>query len=151
MGYLYVNDNLSGNFAWSVLTPALTIPTSTNQVALVENSASLNLIPGGSGYTAPTVTITPVDGNVTTVATATATVSPSGVITAIVFGGGGSGYTAPPTVAFSGGSGSGATATAILGTGATAGQVVGYTATQASSASGTVTFKMQNIQINNTA
>jgi phage tail sheath protein FI len=41
----------------------------------------------------------------------------------------GSGYTTPPTVAFSGGGGSGAAATAVLGTGADAGKVVSVTVT----------------------
>jgi phage tail sheath protein FI len=41
----------------------------------------------------------------------------------------GTGYTSAPTVAFSGGGGTGAAATAVLGTGASAGKVVGVTIT----------------------
>jgi len=62
---------------------------------------------GGSGYTsAPTV-------NVAGSATATATIS-GGVVTAITVTAAGSGYTAAPGVTFSGGGGSGATATATM-------------------------------------
>ena len=62
---------------------------------------------GGSGYTsAPTV-------NVAGSATATATIS-GGVVTAITVTAAGSGYTAAPAVTFSGGGGSGATATATM-------------------------------------
>jgi uncharacterized protein len=67
---------------------------------------------GGTGYTtAPTVAITEVDGG--TGATATATVV-AGVVTAVTVTAAGSGYTTA-TVAFSGGGGTGALATASVG------------------------------------
>lgn len=50
-------------------------------------------------------------------------------VTAINVTAAGSGYTSAPTVALSGGGGSGATATAILGTDTNAGKVVGFTIT----------------------
>lgn len=78
--------------------------------------ASLTLTDGGYAYAAaPAVAIVP-----TPIPTAVASVT----VTA-----GGTGYTTPPAVSFSGGNGSGAAATAVLGTGGTAGQVVSVTVT----------------------
>lgn len=53
----------------------------------------------------------------------------SGAVSAISVTAPGSGYTSPPTVALTGGGGSGAAAVAVLGTGANAGKVVGVTVT----------------------
>ena len=70
----------------------------------------------GTGYTsAPTVTITPPLG--------------TGQVSAILPVEFGSGYTVAPAVIISGGGGTGASATAILGTGTRSGQVVGYVIT----------------------
>jgi hypothetical protein len=71
---------------------------------------------GGSGYTsAPTCTLTvpTLPGGVQ--ATCTATISTAGAVNAVVVSASGSGYATAPTVSFTGGGGSGAKATAILG------------------------------------
>lgn len=76
---------------------------------------SVTVSAGGSSYTsAPTVTIAAPTSGVT--ATATATIA-SGAVTAITITNPGSGYTSVPAVSFSGGAGSGATATAVRGSG----------------------------------
>ncbi|MGE3803204.1 MAG: beta strand repeat-containing protein, partial [Gemmataceae bacterium] len=71
---------------------------------------------GGSGYTnaAPSVTFSDPQAPGGVKATATAIVE-NGVVVGLSFINPGTGYTAPPTVTFSGGSGSGATATAAFG------------------------------------
>jgi hypothetical protein len=51
----------------------------------------------------------------------------AGAVTSITVTAGGTGYTSAPTVVYTGGGGTGATATAVLGTGATATQVVSIT------------------------
>jgi fibronectin-binding autotransporter adhesin len=79
----------------------------------------------GSGYTTtPTVTVAPnqVDATATTTLAGTSIVS----ITPVVLG---SGYTSAPVVTITDAVGSGAQATAILGSGPTAGQVIGYVIT----------------------
>lgn len=69
---------------------------------------SINVLTGGSGYlTAPTVTFG------TGGASATAVIS-GGVVTNIIVTGGGSGYTATPSITLTGGSGTGATAVAVV-------------------------------------
>jgi len=71
---------------------------------------------GGSGYTsAPTCTLTAptIPGGVQ--ATCTATISTAGAVSAVTVSSSGSGYATAPTVAFTGGAGSGAKATAIIG------------------------------------
>ena len=72
--------------------------------------ASITIVNGGSGYTAPTVTLT---GGGGTGALATATTS-SGVITGIAVTAAGTGYTSAPTVVITGQAGSGAAGTAIF-------------------------------------
>ena len=72
--------------------------------------ASITIVNGGSGYTAPTVTLT---GGGGTGALATATTS-SGVITGIAVTAAGTGYTSAPTVVISGQAGAGAAGTAIF-------------------------------------
>jgi len=52
-----------------------------------------------------------------------------GAITGLAVTAAGSGYTSPPSVSFTGGGGTGAAATAVLGTGADEGKVVGLTIT----------------------
>jgi FtsP/CotA-like multicopper oxidase with cupredoxin domain len=71
---------------------------------------SVNVVSGGSGFTAPTVTITGGGGSG---ASAAATVT-NGAVTAITVTNFGVGYTTAPTVTITGGGGSGATATATL-------------------------------------
>lgn len=56
-----------------------------------------------------------------------------GGVTTVAVGNGGSGYTSAPAVAFTGGAGTGAQATAVLGTGADAGKVVAVQVTSAGS------------------
>lgn len=90
----------SGNWANSPL-PAGTITGYT-------------LISGGSGYTAPTVTVTDMTGAPLTGAAAPVPTVVAGVITGFTGGTGGSGYTAP-VVMISDTTGSGAMATAIIG------------------------------------
>lgn len=53
-----------------------------------------------------------------------------GGVTVVSVSAGGSGYTSAPSVAFTGGSGTGAEGVAVLGTGADAGKVVGVTVTK---------------------
>lgn len=86
--------------------------------------ASITVAAGGTGYTtAPTVTIAaPADTSGTT-ATGTATIDANGVVTGITVTSGGSLYSTVPTVTLTGGNGTGATATAVLGT---ANNVVAY-------------------------
>jgi len=77
-------------------------------------SGFTNLI-GGSGYTNPVVTITPVVGDPGHGATATATVDPAtGAITAITLDTVGSGYLVAPNVAITDATGTGASATATI-------------------------------------
>lgn len=80
--------------------------------------SSVTVTAGGSAYTAaPTVTVSaPQDPNGTT-ATATATLGGAGgdEVVSVTITDGGSGYSSVPTITFSGGNGSGATATATLG------------------------------------
>ncbi len=71
--------------------------------------ASIAVQAGGTGYTAPTVTISGGGG-----AGATATANLTGAVSNISLSSGGSGYTSAPTVTLSGGGGTGATATATL-------------------------------------
>lgn len=81
---------------------------------------SITIDENGSGYTsAPTVAF----ASAAVLATATASVNAGGV-SAITLTNNGTGYTSAPTVAITGGGGTGAVATAVLGTGATAGQVI---------------------------
>ena len=75
---------------------------------------SVTVTAGGSYTVAPTgVVFTSVPPGVGSGATATASIS-GGKITSIVVTAGGSGYTSPPTISFTGGNGSGATATAAI-------------------------------------
>jgi FtsP/CotA-like multicopper oxidase with cupredoxin domain len=72
------------------------------------------LISGGSGYTAPTITVTDVTGATLTDAAAPTPMIVGGVISGFTGGTGGSGYTAP-VVTISDPTGSGAMATATIG------------------------------------
>lgn len=80
---------------------------------------SYTVTAGGSGYTSPpTVTVTGPDmiqGPAFITATGTAVLT-GNAVTSITLGTGGSGYVKAPTVTLSGGGGTGATATATLGT-----------------------------------
>lgn len=81
----------------------------------------------GSNYTsAPVVSFT----SAAVLATAVAALTADGVST-ISMTNNGTGYTSAPTVALTGGGGTGATATAVLGSGATAGQVIAINVTAA--------------------
>jgi FtsP/CotA-like multicopper oxidase with cupredoxin domain len=76
---------------------------------------SVSVTAGGSGYTAPTVTIDPPAGCTVGCVTATANVTQiNGVITAIQVSAGGAGYTSAPLVTVSDPTGTGAAATAVL-------------------------------------
>jgi hypothetical protein len=82
---------------------------------------SVTVTNGGSGYTtAPTITFSSGSGTAATIPTGTATLGPStgaGDVLSVAVTNPGSGYTTPPVVTFSGGGGgSGAAATASLGT-----------------------------------
>jgi hypothetical protein len=90
--------------------------TATSALAATGGVYALTLT-GGAGYSSdPTITISsPGPGG--TLARATATIN--GSIIAVNLTGGGSGYTAAPTVGFTGGSGSGAAATAVVPPGST--------------------------------
>ena len=86
--------------------------------------ASITVTAGGTGYTtAPTVTIAAPTDTTGTTATGTATIDANGVVTGITVTSGGSLYSTVPTVTLTGGNGTGATATAVLGT---ANNVVAY-------------------------
>lgn len=77
--------------------------------------SSLSLVNGGSGYTTPpdvTITRHPTGDSTGTGATATATIS-GGVVTALTLTTRGNFYQVDPVVSFSGGGGTGATATAF--------------------------------------
>lgn len=88
----------------------LGVPSGTVEFVNTYPVAGITITNAGSGYTsAPTVTIT---GGGGTGATAEATISGAGVVTAITVTSSGSGYTSTPTVTITGGGGSGATATA---------------------------------------
>jgi hypothetical protein len=90
-------------------TADATLSTTLDQVF------SITLTAGGTGYTsAPTVTFT--GGGSGSGASATATVDNGRVISVIVQTRG-SGYTGAPTIGFTGGGGTGATATALMGSG----------------------------------
>lgn len=86
---------------------------------------SVTIDANGSGYTsAPTVAFS----SAAVLATAAASVS-GGAVQSIALTNNGTGYTSAPTVALTGGGGTGATATAVLGSGTTAGQVVAINVT----------------------
>ena len=104
-----------GGGAGGVAEKLNTILNSTSSV-YYRKVSQISIISGGTGYvSAPTVVITPVTGNIPTIAaTATATIS-GGAITSISVTNNGSGYTSAPLISFTGGSGTGATATAVLG------------------------------------
>lgn len=77
--------------------------------------ASVTVNSGGSGYTAPTVTIA-ASGDARVNSTATATASQSGgVVISITVTASGLGYSTAPVVTITDASGTGATATAVLG------------------------------------
>jgi hypothetical protein len=105
----------AGQFAYLVssggntgaATAASGATATANTVGVVSN---LQLTNGGSGYTAPTVTITPSDSNGSG-ATATASMS-GGVVTGLILTASGTGYDAPPIVTINDPTGVGATATA---------------------------------------
>jgi hypothetical protein len=106
-GYLFLHNQLNGYL----------LNGSTGAFFQITNDTVINVIvsTGGTGYTAPTVTFSdpPAGGT-----TATGTVQfTGGVITGVTMTNYGSGYTSPPTVTFAdsgGGTGSGATGTAVL-------------------------------------
>ena len=78
--------------------------------------ASLSVTAAGSNYaTVPTVTVAAPQEVTGVTATATATISAGGEVTAITLVSAGSGYTAAPVVTITGGSGSDATATGVVG------------------------------------
>lgn len=99
------------------VTPRILIAPGYTGDRVSDGVTAISVDTAGTGYTsAPTVTITG-DG---TGATATATLDGSGGIASVTVTSPGYGYTAPPTVAFTGGEGSGAAATATVGSTANA-------------------------------
>jgi len=101
-----INDSTSTN----------TAPLSSLNISTYQNAVTgVTITNGGTGYTStPTVQFN--DGGYTTRATVLSVERTAGVITKINISNGGTGYTSVPTVSISGGGGSGATATAIVGT-----------------------------------
>ena len=127
----YVYNFKSGGFivpeGSSMMCTSFTIPYSFYNISQRYNNnalriywptssvRSITLTNGGSGYTTiPTVVFT---GANTTIATATANLTPT-TIASITVTAGGTGFTSAPTVVFTGGGGSGATATAAFSGGA---------------------------------
>jgi hypothetical protein len=114
---VFSDSELSGTIGFDKLSIDLLSAIYSGKTQLTDGDndgsvASVGSITGGTGYTtAPTVTLT---GGGGTGATAHATVS-SGAVTAVTMDNHGTGYTTAPTVAF-GGPGTGASATAVLGT-----------------------------------
>ena len=93
--------------------------------AIAEPPINLSNITDGLGDTGQILSVTATSSNPALIpnsAAATATVS-GGIVTGIGVTSGGSGYAFPPVVTISGGGGTGATATAVLGTGASAGVI----------------------------
>ena len=103
-GTNWVNKSITdGDTHYAILANVAAIPNYT--------VASISVVDGGSGYTsAPTVTITNLEGGSGSGCAATATVS-GGKVTAVTITNAGSGYNYGATVAFSGGNGTGAAAT----------------------------------------
>ena len=126
VGYLATNPppvTISAPPSGGVQATATAIVNSSGVVTGISLTgvASIAVTSGGSGFTsAPLVTLSAPTGANPVQATAIAVVSPF-VITGLM---GGSGYVTPPMVTFTGGGGTSAAATAVLGTGSTAGQVV---------------------------
>ncbi len=95
-----------------LMAPGFTSTRPTNGVA------TITVTDGGDGYTeAPTVTIAPASGDTAgNGATAAAVINLAGEVEAVIILTPGHLFTAPPVVTFSGGGGTGATATTTLGT-----------------------------------
>ncbi len=125
-----INNPGTGYNGSALTVTADTGSGSNNQCSNVTAIASFGNLPsaltvtnGGGGYVAPGPTVTLGGGVGTgvgiTAPTANATLGTvaanAGQVIAVNVTAGGSGYTSPPTVSFSGGGGSGATATATLG------------------------------------
>ena len=85
----------------------------TKEFNVIDGINYIDIVNAGTNYTSiPTLTIgAPVSG---TTATATAIILAKGVIEEIIVDSGGSGYTGTPVIRITGGSGSGATATATV-------------------------------------
>ncbi|NBY00582.1 MAG: hypothetical protein EBQ87_01155 [Planctomycetes bacterium] len=151
-----VNDTVT------IVSGAGTNATGTVTAVNAGAITAITLLTQGTGFTNgnpytfnPLVSATGTSGTLTGFvavgAEATATISPTGVITGLTRTVNGVGYTTAPTITFgSSGSGTGAVATAVLGTGVNAGTVTGFVYSQNYDASATVTYKMQNLSINNT-
>ena len=99
-------------------------------VTFTGSVSEISVTNGGSGYTTPPeVRFMNTSGEEGSGANARAIISSivTDAITAIALGTGGDGYTTAPTVTITGGGGSGATATAVLGTGANSDTVASFT------------------------
>ncbi|MEE7478415.1 hypothetical protein [Methylobacterium hispanicum] len=100
------------------LKPKLLMAPGFTSVRPTTGVASVTLSDGGEGYTtAPDVVIARASGDTTGVgATAVCTINAAGEVDEVVITNPGYLYTAPPVITFSGGGGTGATATTSLGT-----------------------------------
>src|SRR6476661_2887696 len=114
---VFSDSELSGTVRFDKMSMDLIADIYSGKIQLTaggsnQTVASFTGIVGGTGYsTAPTVTLS---GGGGTGATAHATVA-AGAVTAVIVDNAGHNYTSAPTVAF-GGPGTGAAATAVLGT-----------------------------------
>jgi hypothetical protein len=107
------------SYANNLLTVRIDSPNLRNAVAVKTGSVGVALSAGGTGYTsAPVVAIAAPDISGGVQAVATATLATAGAVKTIAVSGGGAGYTTAPTITFTGGGGTGATATATVSGGA---------------------------------
>ena len=100
-------------------TPTVSFSAGTaTATATVDNTGTITgftVTSGGTYTTAPTVSIAAGGCAVGVVPVGTAVLSTTGSVTGVTLGAAGSGYTTAPTVSFSGGGGTGAAATATIG------------------------------------
>lgn len=98
------------------IQPRVMITAGDTGAWIEDGVVSIAVTAGGSGYTsAPTVAITPTVGDATGSGATAEAVVEDGVVTAVRVTDPGKAYSLTPTVAFSGGGGTGATATANVG------------------------------------
>lgn len=112
------------SYANNLLVVRIDSTNARNAVAIKSGGIQIQLTAGGAGYTsAPTVAVSAPDdssgGDVQAVnALVTATLASAGAIKSVTVTNGGAGYTVAPTITFTGGGGTGATATATVSNGA---------------------------------
>ena len=116
----------------NVVAPAVDSGNATNATVtktITPSSGKAVYLTGVSGsYSAAAIGLLTIAGPAPTVPTATAELTAT-TVASVTVGAGGSGYTTPPTVAFTGGGGTGAAGTAVL----TADAVTSVTITNAGS------------------